>query len=50
MEELYRINDVLTALAEELGIQFPNDETKDEVLDSLTHKVAEAFGFRGGLT
>lgn len=38
MKDLYRINDVLTALAYELG-----EDVSDETLDDLTHYVADVL-------
>ena len=43
MENLYRINDVLTSLAAEFGMDTSTDENADK-LDELTHKFAETFG------
>jgi hypothetical protein len=45
MDELYRINDVLTQLAEELGAwpDVQDDDKRDELLNDLTHEVAKAF-------
>lgn len=37
--KLYRVNDVLTALASELGVR-----VTDETLNDLTHEVADRFG------
>jgi hypothetical protein len=44
MNTLYRINDVLTALASELGVRWRSEEHEDETLNELTHQVAAAFG------
>lgn len=41
--KLHRINDVLTALAHEMGVRV-TIEWEDEVLNDLTHHVAEQFG------
>lgn len=43
MEDLYRINDVLTDLAAEFGVDTSTDESADK-LDELTHAFAKAFG------
>lgn len=42
-EPLYRINDVLTSLAHEMGVNV-TPKWEDDVLDDLTHTVAAAFG------
>jgi len=44
MDKLYRINDVLTALAQEFGIIWDDEDEQDLVLNDLTHEVADAFG------
>ena len=41
----YRVNDVLTALAQEAGVD-TDSEGVDETLDDLTHIVAAALGIR----
>lgn len=45
MDKLYRINDVLSALASELGVRdsFENDDEYDAALNGATHAVAELF-------
>lgn len=43
-EKLYTINDNLTSLADELGVEWSGDNQKDIVLDNLTYAVAQAFG------
>jgi hypothetical protein len=43
MEDLYRINDVLTALAHEFHVAFVNESDEDTTLDNLTHAIADAF-------
>lgn len=43
-DNLYRINDVLTALAGELGVLFESEEAEDEALQNLTMAVAAEFG------
>jgi hypothetical protein len=42
-EQLFRINDALTTLAEEMGVDVP-----EAVLDDLTHHVAAAFDLKAG--
>ena len=43
-DRLYRINDVLTALANEFGVIWDDEDEEDQVLNDLTHEVADAFG------
>lgn len=43
-DKLYRINDVLSALAQEFNIAWDDDDEQDQVLNDLTHEVADAFG------
>ena len=43
MDTLYRINDVLTALAAELNVRFSDYDDEDAVLNDLTFYVAERF-------
>lgn len=43
LDTLYRINDLLTALAEELHVGWIDDQDKDTTLNDLTHEVAERF-------
>ena len=40
---LYRINDVLSALAEEVGVDWLDDDDRDSTLNDLTHEIAERF-------
>ena len=47
MDKLYRINDVLTALAQELGVTFTDEADEDDRLQAATLAVAEQFGVRG---
>jgi hypothetical protein len=42
-ETLYRINDVLTALAADLGVVFEDENDEDERLDAATHAVYGAL-------
>lgn len=42
MEKLYRINDAMTALAAEFGVDTSTDEACDK-LDEITHQFAEMF-------
>jgi predicted RNase H-like HicB family nuclease len=44
MDVLYRINDVLTALKDELGVTFDDGDAEDAALNEATHAVAEALG------
>lgn len=44
-DALYRVNDVLTGLALEFGIVLDGlDDSHDEVLNELTHHVAQKLG------
>ena len=43
--DLYRVNDILTALAQEAGVD-TDAEGVDETLNELTHIVADALGIR----
>ena len=45
-DKRYRINDVLTSLANELGVEFASEDHEDDVLNNLTHIVADAFGIK----
>lgn len=47
MGKLYRINDAMTALAAEFGIDTSTDEVCDK-LDEITHQFAEMFGISQG--
>jgi len=43
MDPMYRINDVLTSLADEMNVVFKDDDDKDHVLNALSHYVARWF-------
>jgi hypothetical protein len=43
MEELFRINDVLTALLREFQVPFDSESEEDAVLNDLTHEIAKSF-------
>ena len=45
MDILYRINDALTVLKNDLGIRFADEDAEDAALDEATFAVARAFGF-----
>ena len=42
-DDLYRINDVLTALVAEFHVPFDTEEDEDSALNDLTHGIAERF-------